>query len=129
MRDYVSLILEAEGEYEVHEVGNGFDALRALPRDLFGLIVTDINMPDVSGIELTRFVRQTPRHANTPLIVISSEASVVDKDRAMAAGASAFVAKPFTAPEFLEAIRRAVSNPRPDLSDAAGGSDEGGGET
>lgn len=115
MRDFVSSILEAEGDYEVHEVGNGFDALRALPRDLFGLIVTDINMPDVSGIELTRFVRQTPRHANTPLIVISSEASAVDKDRAMAAGASAFVAKPFTAPDLLAAIRDAVAKPRPDL--------------
>jgi two-component system chemotaxis response regulator CheY len=115
MRDYVSSILEAEGDYEVSEVGNGFDALRALPRDLFGLIVTDINMPDVSGIELTRFVRQTPRHANTPLIVISSEASAVDKDRAMSAGASAFVAKPFSPEEFLAAIREAIKTPRPDL--------------
>ena len=123
MRDYVSSILEAEGGYEVREVGNGFDALRTLPRALFGLIVTDINMPDVSGIELTRFVRQTPRHANTPLIVISSEASVVDKDRAMAAGASAFVAKPFNPEEFLAAIKRAVERPRPDLADKDGGSE------
>lgn len=114
MRDYVSSILEAEGDYEVHEVGNGFDALRALPRDQFGLIVTDINMPDVSGIELTRFVRQTPRHADTPLIVISTEASEIDRDRAMSAGASAFVAKPFTPEEFMAAIRNAFSNPRPD---------------
>lgn len=114
MRDYVSSILEAEGDYEVHEVGNGFDALRALPRDQFGLIVTDINMPDVSGIELTRFVRQTPRHADTPLIVISTEASEIDRDRAMSAGASAFVAKPFTPEEFMAAIRTAFSNPRPD---------------
>jgi two-component system chemotaxis response regulator CheY len=114
MRDYVSSILEAEGDFEVHEVGNGFDALRALPRDQFGLIVTDINMPDVSGIELTRFVRQTPRHANTPLIVISTEASEVDRDRAMSAGASAFVAKPFTPEEFMAAIRTAFNSPRPD---------------
>lgn len=121
MRDYVSSILEAEGDYEVHEVGNGFDALRALPRDQFGLIVTDINMPDVSGIELTRFVRQTPRHANTPLIVISTEASEVDRDRAMSAGASAFVAKPFTPEEFMAAIQTAVSNPRPDRKGHEGG--------
>lgn len=122
MRDYVSSILEAEGDYEVHEVGNGFDALRALPRDLFGLIVTDINMPDVSGIELTRFVRQTPRHAETPLIVISSEASAVDMERAMKAGASAFVAKPFTPEEFLQAIRGAMDKPRPDLDDGGSAS-------
>lgn len=112
MRDYVSSILEAEGDYEVHEVGNGFDALRALPREQFGLIVTDINMPDVSGIELTRFVRQTPRHAHTPLIVISTEASEIDRGRAMAAGASGFVAKPFTPEEFLAAIRAAIAHPK-----------------
>ncbi|EDM78297.1 chemotaxis protein CheY [Plesiocystis pacifica SIR-1] len=131
MRDYVCAVLEDEQEYEVHEVGNGFDALRALPRDLYGLIVTDINMPDVSGIELTRFVRQTPRHSKTPLIVISSEASAVDKDRAMAAGASAFVAKPFTPQEFLEAIARARANPRPDLDeggDGGGAKADGGGD-
>lgn len=121
MRDYVSSILEAEGDYEVHEVGNGFDALRALPRDLYGLIVTDINMPDVSGIELTRFVRQTPRHAETPLIVISSEASTVDMHRAMSAGASAFVAKPFTPAEFMEALKAAAERPRPDLDERDGG--------
>ncbi len=107
MRDYVSSILEAEGEYEVHEVSNGFDALRALPRDDYGLIVTDINMPDVSGIELVRFVRQTERHANTPLIVISTEAASVDRERAKSAGADAFVAKPFTAQDLLDAIERA----------------------
>lgn len=122
MRDYVSSILEAEGDFEVHEVANGFDALRALPRDQYGLIVTDINMPDVSGIELTHFVRQTPRHAQTPLVVISTEASAVDKDRAMAAGASSFVAKPFTPEEFLAAIRQAAATPRPDLGSGDGGS-------
>jgi two-component system chemotaxis response regulator CheY len=51
MRDYVGSILESEGQYEVHEVDNGFEALRALPRGEYGLIVADINLPDVSGIE------------------------------------------------------------------------------
>ncbi len=107
MRDYVSSILEAEGDYEVHEVDNGFDALRALPRGDFGLIVTDVNMPDVSGIELANYVRKTEKHADTPLLVISTDASKVDRQRALEAGASAFLAKPFTAQELLETIARA----------------------
>ena len=106
MRDYVSSILEAEGDFDVVEVSNGFDALRALPRRVYGLIITDINMPDVSGIELTRYVRQSQKHAETPLIVISTDASEIDRERAMLAGASAFLAKPFTAEEFVRAIRR-----------------------
>ena len=104
MRDYVSSILEAEGSYEVIEVSNGFDALRALPRDEYGLIVTDVNMPDVSGIEITHFVRHNQRHAQTPIVVISTDSSEVDRRRAMAAGASAFLAKPFTSEELLEIV-------------------------
>lgn len=107
MRDYVSAILEEAGGFEVDEVGNGFDALRALPRRDYDLIVTDINMPDVSGIELARFVRQTKRHALTPVVAISTDASAADRDRAFAAGATAFLAKPFTAEEFLAVARQA----------------------
>jgi two-component system chemotaxis response regulator CheY len=107
MRDYVSSILEAAGEYEVHEVDNGFDALRELPRENYGLIVTDINMPDVSGIELSRYVRSTEKHADTPVIVISTDASAVDRERAISAGASAFLAKPFTAQDLLDTIAQA----------------------
>jgi CheY-like chemotaxis protein len=108
MRQFVSAVLEATGHWVVQEVDNGFDALRALPRGEFGLIVTDINMPDVSGIELTRFVRESARHHRTPVVVISTDASATDTRRALDAGASAFLAKPFTADELLEAISRAL---------------------
>ena len=104
MRDFVSSILEAEGDYEVREVENGFEALRELPRQDWGLIVTDINMPDVSGIELTKFVRQNERYANTPVIVISTDASSVDTQRAIEAGATAFLAKPFTREQLRDVI-------------------------
>lgn len=107
MRDYVSAILETAGGYEVHEVDNGFDALRELPREEYGLIVTDINMPDVSGIELSRYVRSTDKHSGTPVIVISTDASNVDRERAMSAGASAFLPKPFSAQDLLDTIARA----------------------
>lgn len=104
MRDYVGSILESEGRYEVHEVDNGFEALRALPKGDYGLIVADINLPDVSGIELTRFVRQNARHTSTPVVVISTDASETDAQRALQAGASAFLPKPFTPEQLLRAI-------------------------
>ncbi len=104
MRQFVRAILEASGDYEVHEVNNGFEALRTLPRQDFDLVVTDINMPDVSGIELTRFIRSNARHKEVPVIVISTDASPVDADRARQAGASAFLAKPFDGQQLHEAI-------------------------
>jgi two-component system chemotaxis response regulator CheY len=106
MRVFVSSILEATGRYEVIEVDNGFDALRALPRGDFALVVTDVNMPDVSGIELTKFVRDNPKYSSIPVIVISTDSSHKDLLRAKEAGAADFLAKPFTAEELLELIDR-----------------------
>lgn len=107
VRSFVSSILESAGDYDVHEVENGFEALRALPRTDFTLIVTDVNMPDVNGIELTRFVRGQAKFAEIPVLVISTDASHPDTKRALEAGANAFLAKPFTAEQFLEAVSRA----------------------
>ena len=106
VRSFVSSILESAGDYDVHEVENGFEALRALPRTDFVLIVTDVNMPDVNGIELTRFVRGQAKFADIPVLVISTDASHPDTKRALEAGANAFLAKPFTAEQFLEAVAR-----------------------
>jgi two-component system, chemotaxis family, chemotaxis protein CheY len=107
VRDYVSSILESEGGFEVVEVDNGFEALRALPRAEYALIVTDVNMPDVNGVELIRFVRQNPKLASTPVLVISTDSTHVDVQRAMRAGADAFVAKPFTSGEFIAGVDEA----------------------
>ncbi|MGH1343301.1 MAG: response regulator [Nannocystales bacterium] len=106
VRSFVSSILESAGDYDVHEVENGFEALRALPRTDFALVVTDVNMPDVNGIELTRFVRGHAKFADIPVLVISTDASHPDTQRALEAGANAFLAKPFTAEQFLEAVAR-----------------------
>jgi len=114
VRDFVTSILEQHGAYEVVEVENGFDALRALPRGDYAVVVTDVNMPDVSGIELTRFIRQSPKHAKVPILVISTDAMHPDVDRAMKAGATAFLAKPFTADEFLATLAKIRTTPQDD---------------
>lgn len=106
MRAYVASILEAH-DFEVVEVDNGFEALRVLPRGNFALVVADVNMPDVSGLEVTRFVRRTPGYEKTPIVVISTDASEEDRRRVVAAGADAFLAKPFTAEQLLTVLERA----------------------
>ena len=100
MRAFVRAALEGDGDYEVTEASSGFEALRILPRERFDLAVVDINMPDINGLELVAFMRKTEPHKDTPLIVISTEASERDRSRALGLGANAFVAKPF-APEVL----------------------------
>ena len=68
MRAFVRAALEeAEIVREVVEAASGFEALRVLPREAFELAIVDINMPDVNGLELIRFMRGSEAHKRTPL--------------------------------------------------------------
>jgi two-component system, chemotaxis family, chemotaxis protein CheY len=105
-RAYVRAALEAGADAQVSEAGSGFEALRMLPRETFDLLVVDINMPNINGLELVSFIRQSDAHRGTPLLIISTEASARDVERAMALGASGYLAKPFTADALLEAVAK-----------------------
>lgn len=103
MRAFVRASLEPIAGCEVAVAENGFEALRVLPRRHYDLILTDINMPDINGLELIRFVRRSESHRHTPIVIISTDGSARDRERALALGATEYVVKPFTA-EGLRAI-------------------------
>jgi len=102
MRGLIASIVEQVEGCEVVEVGSGFDALRQLPRESFALIITDINMPDINGLELLSFIRKNPAYVQTPVLIVSTEASERDRAKGLALGANAYLTKPF-APEDLKA--------------------------
>lgn len=109
MRAFVRAALEEGGIVDsVVEASSGFEALRVLPREAFELAIVDVNMPDVNGLELIRFMRSSDKHAATPLLIISSEASARDRERGLSLGANAYLAKPFTADALTEAVLRLV---------------------
>ncbi|MCL2779495.1 MAG: response regulator [Polyangiaceae bacterium] len=105
-RSYVRAILEdgvfasVIGPLEIDEAQSGFDAMRLLPRAHYDLVITDINMPDVNGLELIRFIRTSATYSATPLVIISTQATERDIERGLELGADAFVPKPFE-PELL----------------------------
>jgi two-component system chemotaxis response regulator CheY len=104
MRSLLTSSLEAlPGPVKILEVGSGFEALRHLPRQRFDLIVTDINMPDINGLELVSFVKNTPAFRSIPLVIVSTEGSERDREKGMRLGADAYLVKPF-APEALQQI-------------------------
>src|SRR3954469_14774368 len=82
MRPFLSAALEPSG-YEVATARSGFEALKVLQRERFGLIITDINMPDINGLELVRFIRDNPTQRDTPLIIISTDGRERDRERGM----------------------------------------------
>lgn len=104
MRTFVGSVLEAAGDYTVDEVKDGFDALRLLPRADYDLVITDINMPDINGLELIRAIRQQPRHASTPLVVITTNDRERDVERALKLGATSVLTKPFAAEDLLATV-------------------------
>lgn len=108
MRAFVVAALESEG-FEVTAAKSGFDALKILPGASFHLIVTDVNMPDINGLELVRFVRQSANHRGTPLIIISTDGRDKDRDRGMSLGASAYLVKPFKPEALLELARKVMA--------------------
>ncbi len=94
---------EPLGGCEVVEASSGFDAMRLLPRARYDLIVTDINMADINGLELIHFIRKSEHHRGSPLAIISTLASERDVERGLALGANAYIAKPFS-PEQLRSV-------------------------
>jgi two-component system chemotaxis response regulator CheY len=95
--------LDGGGGCEVIEASSGFDAMRLLPRGPYGLIITDINMADINGLELVHFIRRSEHHRNTPLLIISTLRAETDIERGLALGANEYLTKPFT-PEQLRAV-------------------------
>lgn len=115
-RSFVRAILEdpasaaAMGALEVTEAQSGFDAMRLLPRARYDLIITDINMPDVNGLELIHFIRKSEHYRTTPLVIISTQATERDVERGKQLGADAYVPKPFSPEAMRETCARLLGN-------------------
>jgi two-component system chemotaxis response regulator CheY len=112
VRALVSSVLEEVGGIDLIEVGNGFDALKALPGSRFDLIITDINLPEITGLEIVRFVKEHPGYRHIPVLIISTQRSQADIQRGLSLGASAYLGKPFE-PEQLKATVRKLLPPSP----------------
>ena len=106
MRDLIGSLIDELGGFEITAVENGLQALRVLPSEKFDLIVTDINMPNINGLELLAFVKKNPNHVNTPVLVVTTEGADKDIEKGLALGASAYLVKPFERDELLDAVRK-----------------------
>lgn len=106
MRSLIASTLEDMGDYDLTEASNGFEALKILPGRSFDLIITDINMPDINGLELVNFVKKHPTYKDTPLIIVTTEKAEEDRKKGMALGANDYITKPFAPDALQNAVRR-----------------------
>ena len=105
----VSALEDLEGPLKITEVESGFEALRQLPRESYDLILTDINMPDINGLELVSFVKTNAAYRSIPLIIVSTEGSERDRDKGMNLGADAYLVKPFDPEDLCQIARDLLS--------------------
>ena len=108
VRKFVSTSLMVKG-IRVVTACDGLEALEKLPKEDIGLIITDLNMPDMDGFELIRNLRESPEYRNLPVIVLSSVSDAEEKERARTMGASSYVEKPFDARKIQGEVSRFVN--------------------
>ena len=115
MRSLIASTLEQVGvPLKIAEASSGFEALRLLPRESYDLIVTDINMPDINGLELVSFVKGNQAYRSIPLIIISTESSDRDREKGLSLGADAYLVKPFEPDDLLQIARDLLTSPQQD---------------
>lgn len=107
LRQVVSMTLKGAG-YEVIEACDGRDALSKLSGRRVHLVISDVNMPNLDGIGLVRELKQDPQHKFTPVIMLTTEAQDAKKQEGQAAGAKAWVVKPFQPAQMLAAVAKLV---------------------
>jgi two-component system chemotaxis response regulator CheY len=111
MRQLLVFALGRIKQIAVTEAEDGVDALRKLASNRFDLILTDINMPVMDGLKLIRRIRSDAQHANVPIIIITTEGSSEDRQRALALGANAYITKPIQAPQVVQKVKELLKIP------------------
>ena len=110
MRAFISRIVDVSGLAvgQCLEASDGLEALDLLRTHWVDIILTDINMPDINGLELISFLKNHPIYKSIPIMVISTESTAEDRKRAAALGVEEYLSKPFEAPELVDKLRRLV---------------------
>jgi two-component system, chemotaxis family, chemotaxis protein CheY len=105
MRDMVAACLRPIGEITFEFAGSGLEAIERLALAGYDLVVLDLNMPDVGGIEVIEFIRSQDKLRALPILVVTTRGDDQSRSRVLDAGASGFLAKPFAPEQILSEVR------------------------
>lgn len=107
IRQLVQFTLEKEG-YEVVLATDGRDALEKLRGQRVDMVITDLNMPDVDGIELIKALRTDPEFKFTPIVMLTTESAMDKKDAGRSAGATGWIVKPFKPQQLVAVVKKLI---------------------
>lgn len=107
VREVVSHTLQTAG-YHVIARQDGDDALTSLDGSPIHLVITDLNMPNMDGISLTKAIRTHEAYKFTPILLLTTESQDEKKKEAKAAGATGWLVKPFVSEKLLEVVKKVI---------------------
>lgn len=107
LRQVVRMALSGAG-YQVMEAGDGQEALDKLNGTKVHLVISDVNMPRMDGLTFVKTLKQRPEYRFLPVIMLTTEAGQARKDEGRAAGAKAWMVKPFQPAQMLAAVSKLV---------------------
>ncbi len=107
IRQVVGITLKKAG-YEAMEASDGKDAISKLTGQKVHLMICDVNMPNMDGISFLKAVKQMSNYKFTPIVMLTTESQVAKKQEGKAAGAKAWIVKPFKPEQLLAAVEKLV---------------------
>jgi len=107
MRQMVSFTLSAAG-FDVAEAEDGLVALEMAQKEKFGLVLADVNMPNMDGLSLVRALRGLESYKYTPLLMLTTESTPEKKQEGKAAGATGWLVKPFHPEQLVATVKRVL---------------------
>ena len=113
MRDMIVACLRAEPGLAFTHASSGLEAIEKISLRRFDLVVLDLNMPDMGGFEVVEFIRGLDRLRSLPIIIVTTRGDESSRERALAAGATRFMTKPFTPDAILAEVRTLLREAQP----------------
>lgn len=113
MREMVIACLRSEASYRFTQAASGLEAIERMSIARFDLLVLDLNMPDMGGLEVVEFVRSQDKLRSLPIVICTTRGDDVSRARALDAGASRFMTKPFTPEEMTKQVRELLAAASP----------------
>lgn len=105
MREMIVACLRPESELAFTPAASGLEAIERLSLQRFDILILDLNMPDIGGIEVVDFVRGQDALRELPIVVVTTRGDEASRTKALQAGASRFMTKPFTPQALLSEVR------------------------
>ena len=110
IRKMVRSSLRQLADAEFVEAGNGLEAIEQIALGAVSLIILDLNMPDMHGVDVLKFLRRHQGWSDVPVVVLTTRGDETSRETAIAAGASEYLTKPFAPQVLLEAARTLLAD-------------------